>query len=359
MRQSLPSDNASANPTTPAILGQTEADGAVRCVACAHRCLIRPGRAGICRVRENRDGALVTLTYGRAVAANADPIEKKPLFHVYPGSLAFSIATRGCNFHCLHCQNWAISQAERDGLTAPDFDLPPADVVAAARATGARSIAYTYTEPTVFIEYALETARLAIDAGLANLLVTNGYQTPEALDLLAPVIAAANVDLKSFDDRFYRRVVGARLAPVLASLVGMRERGLWIEVTTLLIPGLNDDPAQLEALARWIAAELGPETPWHLSRFFPTYRLTDLVPTPVATIERAVAIGRGAGLSHVYSGNVIGGDEDTNCAGCGDVLIRRRGFSARPAPALIAGRCDRCGHVLAGIGMAELAEAPQ
>jgi pyruvate formate lyase activating enzyme len=358
VRHSAPATNPASGPTTPAILGRPEADGAVRCVACAHLCLIRPGRAGICRVRENRDGALVTLVYGQAVAANADPIEKKPLFHVYPGSVAFSVATRGCNFHCLHCQNWAISQAERDGLTAPAFDLPPASVVAAAETAGARSIAYTYTEPTVFIEYVLAIARLALDAGLANLLVTNGYQTPEALDLLAPVITAANVDLKSFDDRFYRRVVGARLAPILATLVGMRERGIWVEVTTLLIPGLNDDPERLHALARWIAAELGPETPWHVSRFFPTYRLTDLDPTPVSTIERAVAIGRGAGLSHVYSGNVSGGDEDTSCAGCGDTLIRRRGFVAKPAPALTAGHCTRCGHVLAGIGMAEFGQAP-
>jgi pyruvate formate lyase activating enzyme len=330
-----------------------EADGAVRCIACAHRCLIRPGRAGICHVRENRDGSLVTLVFGRAVAANADPIEKKPLFHVYPGSMAYSIATRGCNFHCLHCQNWAISQAGRDGLASPSFALAPARVVAAAQAAGSRSIAYTYTEPTVFIEYVLETARLACEAGLANVLVTNGYQTPEALDLLGPVVAAANVDLKSFDDRFYRRVVGARLAPILAAMVGMRERGIWVEVTTLLIPGLNDDPAGLGALARWIVAELGPETPWHVSRFFPTYRLTDLDPTPVATIERAVAIGREAGLCHVYSGNVSGGDEDTRCAGCGETLIRRRGFTARPAAALVGGSCSRCGRALAGIGLAE------
>jgi pyruvate formate lyase activating enzyme len=354
---SAPARNASGDRTTAAILGLPEADGAVRCVACAHRCLIRPGRSGICQVRENRDGALVTQVYGQAVAANADPIEKKPLFHVYPGSVAFSIATRGCNFHCLNCQNWAISQAERDGLIAPSFELPPAAVVAAAKSVGSRSIAYTYTEPTVFIEYVLATARLALEAGMANLLVTNGYQTPEALDLLAPVVAAANVDLKSFDDRFYRRVVGARLAPVLATLTGMRERGIWLEVTTLLIPGLNDDAAQLESLARWIAAELGPETPWHVSRFFPTYRLTDLGPTPVATIERAVAIGRDAGLSHVYSGNVSDGDEDTRCAGCGETLIRRRGFASRVAPALVAGRCGRCGHSLAGVGIAEFGEA--
>jgi pyruvate formate lyase activating enzyme len=340
-------------PATPALLAVAEADGAVRCVACAHRCLLRPGRAGICRVRENRDGTLVTLVFGQAVAANADPIEKKPLFHFYPGSVAFSIATRGCNFHCLHCQNWAISQVDRTGMTAPSFPLSPARVVSAARAAGSRSIAYTYTEPTVFIEYVLETARLAGEAGLANVLVTNGYQTPEALDLLGPTIAAANVDLKSFDDRFYRRICGARLAPILESLVGMRERGIWVEVTTLLIPGLNDDPSQLEALARWIVAELGPETPWHVSRFFPTYRLTDLDPTPTSTVDRTVKIGRTAGLSHVYSGNMSDGDEDTRCAGCGETLIRRLGFRARPAPALVDGCCAACGRVVAGIGLAE------
>jgi pyruvate formate lyase activating enzyme len=345
--------DTSSDPATPAILGVAEADGAVRCVACAHRCLIRPGRAGICHVRENRAGQLVTLVFGQVVAANADPIEKKPLFHVHPGSTAFSIATRGCNFHCQHCQNWEIAQVERDGLAVHSWPTSPARVVATARAAGSRSIAYTYTEPTIFLEFVLATARLAREAGLANVLVTNGYQTPEALDLLGPVVDAANVDLKSFDDRFYRRTCGARLAPVLEALVGMRERGIWVEVTTLLIPGLNDDPDGLTALARWIVAEMGPETPWHVSRFFPAYRLTDLDPTPVTTIERAVQIGRGAGLSHVYSGNVGDGDEDTSCAGCGELLIRRRGYASRPEPGLAGGRCVRCGHALAGVGLAD------
>jgi len=358
MRPFAPAHEPPGETARPAMLSLPEPDGAVRCVACAHRCLVRPGRAGICRVRENRDGALVTLVFGQAVAANADPIEKKPLFHVYPGSVAFSIATRGCNFHCLNCQNWAISQSERDGLAVPSFSLPPARVVKAARAAGARCIAYTYTEPTIFIEYVLATARLAGEAGLANVLVTNGYQTPEALDLLAPLVAAANVDLKALDDRFYRRICGARLAPILAALVGMRERGVWVEVTTLLIPGLNDDPAGLEALARWIVSALGPETPWHVSRFFPSYRLTDLDPTPVTAVERAVTIGRAAGLSHVYSGNMGDGDEDTRCAGCGETLIRRRGFAARPAAALANGACASCGRTLAGVGLAEFGARP-
>ena len=352
MQPSPPARSSSRSPATPALLAVAEADGAVRCLACAHRCLVRPGRAGICHVRENRDGTLVSLVFGQAVAANADPIEKKPLFHFHPGSVAFSIATRGCNFHCLHCQNWAISQVAGVEEVGQTFALPPDRVVAAALGSGSRSIAYTYTEPTIFIEYALETARLAADAGLENVLVTNGYQTPEALDLLSGLIDAANVDLKSFDDRFYRRICGAKLAPILDTLVGMKARGIWLEVTTLLIPGLNDDPARLEALARWIVAELGPETPWHVSRFFPTYRLTDLDPTPVATIQGAVEIGRGAGLRHVYSGN-LAGDDDTRCAGCGTVLIRRHGFSVARTAALAGGACDRCGRRLAGIGLSE------
>jgi pyruvate formate lyase activating enzyme len=334
----------------PAILWQPEAADAVRCLACAHRCLVRPGRAGICHVRLNVDGKLLTAVFGRAVSANADPIEKKPLFHFHPGSIAFSIATRGCNFHCLHCQNWSISQAEREDLRIPDFPLPPASVVSAALTAGSRSIAYTYTEPTVFIEYVVETARLATEAGLANVLVTNGYQTPEALDALAPLVQAANVDLKAFDDSFYRHVIGARLAPVLETLTGMRERGIWLEVTTLLIPGLNDDPASLEGLTRWLVSNLGPETPWHVSRFFPAYKLSDLEPTPVETILRAVETGRAAGLRHVYSGNLHDGDEDTHCASCGETLIRRRGYVAIRA-ALQDGRCAKCGCSLAGVGL--------
>jgi pyruvate formate lyase activating enzyme len=342
----------------PALLGIPEGD-AVRCVACAHRCLLRPGRFGICRVRENRDGTLQTLVYGRAVAANADPIEKKPLFHVYPGSVAFSVAAEGCNMHCLHCQNFAISQApragEREHERVPAFELTPHQIVSAAHRCHARSIAYTYTEPTVFLEWALDTAKLAHAAGLANVFVTNGYQTPETLDLMAPHIDAANVDLKSFDDAFYRRICGATLAPILETLVGMKSRGIWVEVTTLLIPGLNDDPDLVAALARWISANLGPETPWHVSRFFPNYQLQDLPPTPVATIECAVEIGRSEGLRHVYSGNVSGLDDDTHCAHCDAVLIRRCGYSAAATAWLVDGQCARCGHDLAGVGIDSIA----
>jgi pyruvate formate lyase activating enzyme len=214
--------------------------------------------------------------YGEAVAATLEPIEKKPLYHAWPGTRAYSISTIGCDFHCHFCQNWAIAQSSRELTHPPTVYLPPDAVVARARAGGARAVAYTYVEPTVFIEYVLDTARLARAAGLGNVLVTNGYQTPEALELLAPYVDAVNVDLQGFSDRFYRRVCGARLEPVLESLVLMRRLGWWIEVTTLIVPGANDDPSELSGLAEWIAAELGPETPWHVSRFFPAYRMSDV-----------------------------------------------------------------------------------
>lgn len=336
----------------PAILATPLPDGSVRCDLCAHRCLVRPGRLGICGVRENRAGRLVTLVHGEAVAADLDPIEKKPLYHVLPGTTAFSIATRGCNFHCRFCQNWMIAQAPREGLRPPSFRLPPEAVVAEALAAGARSVAYTYVEPTIFAEYVLDTARLARPAGLLGLLVTNGYQTPEALDAFAPWIDAANVDLKSFSDRFYRQICGARLEPVLETLVGMRRRGIWVEVTTLLVPGLNDDPGELRELTAWLVRELGPETPWHVSRFFPAHRMADLPPTPLATIRAAVELGRVAGLHHVYPGNVpsTGADlpDDTRCAGCGRTLVVRRGYAVL-LNRIVEGGCPACRTPIGGI----------
>lgn len=336
----------------PAILATRLADGSIRCDLCAHRCLVRQGRLGICGVRENRAGGLVTLVHGEAAAASLDPIEKKPLYHVIPGSLAYSIATRGCNFHCRFCQNWAIAQAPREGLPTSSFRLLPASVVAEALAGGARSVAYTYVEPTIFAEYVLDTARLARPAGLLGLLVTNGYQTPEALDLLAPWVDAANVDLKSFSDRFYRRICGARLAPVLETLVGMRRRGIWVEITTLIIPGHNDDPGELRELTGWLVRELGPDTPWHVSRFFPAHRMAAFPITPLATIRAAVGIGRAAGLHHVYPGNVQGPrcdlSDDTRCRACGHVLVRRSGYSILENR-IVDGACPDCRTPIGGI----------
>jgi len=336
----------------PAILATPLPDGSVRCDLCAHRCLVRPGRRGICGVRENRAGSFVTLVYGEAVAAELDPIEKKPLYHVLPGTTAYSIATRGCSFHCRFCQNWAIAQAPREGVRTRSFRLPPHEVVARAVALRARSIAYTYVEPTIFAEYVLDTARLAKPAGLLNVLVTNGYQTPEALDVLGPWIDAANVDLKGFSDRFYRRVCGARLAPVLDALVGMRRHGIFVEVTTLLVPGENDDMGEIRELTAWLVRELGPDTPWHVSRFFPAHLMTDHPPTPLGSIVEAVGIGRSAGLRHIYPGNVWGAggelSDDTRCAGCGATLIVRRGYAVT-ADRIVDGACPTCRTPIAGI----------
>jgi len=332
----------------PSILATSLPDGSVRCGVCAHRCLVRPGRHGICGVRENQGGRLMTTAYGAVVTAHADPIEKKPLFHVDPGSIAWSIATAGCPFHCTFCQNWEIAQGPRLGLDLPTKPMPPARVVAEARRAGARSIAYTYIEPTVFLEYALDTGRLAREAGLRNLFITDGYATPEAIALLAGVLDAANVDLKSFDDAFYRRLCGARLAHVLEAIEAMHRAGIWLEVTTLVIPGRNDSDAELRALTRWLVETLGPSVPWHVSRFFPAYRMLDVPPTPDETLLRAAAIGRDAGLRFVYVGNAPQlGLEDTSCPGCGRMLIERAGYRAR-SHLTPEGACPGCGRPLEG-----------
>jgi len=346
-------DASSSTVTT--VLATASAGGAVRCGVCAHRCLVRPGRSGICGVRENVDGTLRCRAYGRVAAVGIDPIEKKPLFHVDPGSLAYSIATVGCPFHCTFCQNWLIAQSPRLGMRVPETRMSPREVVRNARASGADSIAYTYVEPTVFLEYALDTAGLARAQGLRNLFVTNGYATPEAVALLGRVIDAANVDLKSFSDAFYRRFCGARLAHVLTAIEAMRDAGIWLELTTLVIPGHTDDVAGLRAIARWIVDALGPSTPWHVSRFHPAHRMLDVPPTPASTLLRAVDAGREAGLRFIYVGNAPElGLEDTRCPGCSRVLIERSGFSARRR--LTAdGSCPGCGRLLEGVALARAA----
>jgi pyruvate formate lyase activating enzyme len=332
----------------PSLLSAAMPDGAVRCGVCAHRCLVRPGRRGICGVRENRDGVLYSTAYGAAVAIAMDPIEKKPLFHVAPGTEAWSLATAGCPFHCVFCQNWEIAQGPRLGMRPPAQPLPPDRAVADALRLGARSIAYTYVEPTVFLEYALAIGRLARSAGLLNLFITDGYATPEAIGLLATVLDAANVDLKSFDDAFYRRRCGARLAHVLEAIEGYRRAGVWLEVTTLVIPGENDDPAELRDLTAWLVEHAGPETPWHVSRFFPAFRMQDRPPTPLASLRRAAEIGLEAGLRHVYVGNAPElGMEDTHCAGCGSLLVARSGYRVVRRLA-DDGTCPSCARALAG-----------
>jgi pyruvate formate lyase activating enzyme len=338
-----------------ALLGEAFEDpfvpGSVRCNACAHRCVLRPGRIGICGVRQNRGGWLYTLVYGRMVLSQAEPIEKKPFFHFLPGSTAYSVATQGCNFHCAYCQNWEISQAHREGIVPESRFVAPEMAVEGAVAAGARSIAYTYVEPTIFIEYALDTMIRARAAGLHNVFVTNGYETPEALELVAPYLDAANVDVKAANDSFYRRMCGARWEPVRDTVVEMRRLGIWVELTTLIIPGMNDDPGELRAMAEWIATAVGPETPWHISRFEPAYKLANLMPTPAATLVGAAEIAREVGLRHVYVGNAPEVENaTTSCLRCGERLIGRADFAVTDWR-LVEGRCPRCKHALAGVGL--------
>jgi pyruvate formate lyase activating enzyme len=322
----------------------------VTCHLCAHRCTINEGKTGVCQVRENAGGTLYSLVYGQIISRQVDPIEKKPLFHFYPGSSAYSIAAPGCNFRCQWCQNADISQMPRESGLVLEEAISPEQIVEAACGSGGRSIAYTYTEPTIWFEYTYDTGRLAREAGLANVYVTNGYMTTEMLESFSPYLDAANVDLKSFRDATYRKHVGARLQPVLDSLQTMVRLGIWVEVTTLLIPGINDDPAELRELARFIAG-LGPEIPWHVSRFFPAYRMTLVPPTPLSLMERARDIGREEGLRYIYLGNVPGrGYQDTICPVCGRTLILRRG-TAMIANDILRGGCPDCGNRVAGIGL--------
>jgi pyruvate formate lyase activating enzyme len=332
-----------------AMLYEQLPDQRVRCHLCAHRCTIADKGRGICQVRENQGGELYTLVYGRVIAQHVDPIEKKPLYHFHPGSTAYSIATPGCNFRCRWCQNAEISQAPRERHMFATREIPAQEIVATARQAGCQSIAYTYTEPTIFFEYAYDAAHLAHDEGLANVFVTNGYMTAEMLEALDPHLDAANVDLKAFRDQVYREYVGARLQPVLDSMIKMKELGIWVEVTTLIIPDVNDDPAELRDAARFVAQELGVETPWHISRFFPSYKMDDVRPTPLPMLQRAAEIGREEGLRYVYTGNVPG-EQDTLCHHCGRVLLKRSGY-AIAADNLEMGRCPDCGTPLAGRGM--------
>jgi pyruvate formate lyase activating enzyme len=335
-----------------AYLYDSRSEDKVQCNLCNHRCLIKDGKRGICSVRENRSGVLETLTYDRVVARHVDPIEKKPLFHLHPGSLSYSIATPGCNFKCRFCQNADIAQMPSDhaGMLMGDPVLPE-DIIAEALRQHCRSIAYTYTEPTVFFELAYDTARLASEKGLLNVFVTNGYMTREALEMIQPYLDAANVDLKAFNDDFYKNYCSAKLEHVKETLVLMKSLNIFVEVTTLIIPGLNDSPQELTELATFLVTSLGADVPWHISRFHPTYRLTDRRATPVKTLLMAREIGIKAGLRYVYTGNVPGeAGENTSCYSCGKVLIDRWGFTINRY-AIEEGRCPDCGAIIDGVGL--------
>jgi len=332
-----------------AMLYEGSGEGRVRCRLCPHGCVIRDGGRGLCGVRENRDGKLYSLVYGKLCAANVDPIEKKPLYHFLPGSASYSVSAVGCNFRCMHCQNWEISQAPKDGGRIYGEDTSPEEIVANARSCGCKSVSYTYTEPTVFMEYALDTSKAAREAGLRNVFVSNGYMSGEAVELITPHLDADNVDLKAYTEKFYREVCGASLEPVLRTLKDLVGRGVWVEVTTLIIPSLNDSEGELREIAEFISGELGVHVPWHVSRFHPDYKLTGLPATDVNAVSEAVEIGRKAGLKYVYGGNVPhGGYENTYCPGCGEVLIERRGFTI-VRNVIGSGVCPKCYSQIEGV----------
>ena len=333
-------------PVHEAMLWEVAEGSEVRCRLCAHRCHIKDGGRGICEVRENRGGILYTLSYGRLIARHIDPIEKKPLFHFLPGSKSYSIATIGCNFRCGFCQNFEISQMERKGrseLAGEEFS--PVEIASDARRTGCTSISYTYTEPTIFFEYALATAKEAKQWGMKNVFVTNGYETAETVQEMRGLIDAANVDLKSFSDEFYKKQCHARLDPVLESIRLMYGAGIHVEVTTLIVPGLNDSDGELRAIAKYLRG-LSPDLGWHVSRFHPDYKLTDRDATPERTIFRAVDIGREEGLNYVWAGNLPRrGYEDTVCPNCNKAVIRRSVFTILETK-LSGNRCGYCDTVL-------------
>lgn len=323
-------------------------DGKVDCRLCAFRCHIAEGKRGVCGVRENNGGVLYSLVYGKLIAEHVDPVEKKPLFHFQPGSSSYSIATAGCNFRCLHCQNAEISQMPKTLHKVLGEDARPDEVVLEAVESGCSSISYTYTEPTIFFEYAYDIGVMARQMGLKNIFVTNGYMTRDCLDEARGMLDAANVDIKAFTEDFYRRVCGARLSPVLESIEYMRLLGIWVEVTTLVIPTLNDSDSELREIARWIY-KTDKAMPWHISAFHPAYKLTDIRRTPASTLERAREIGLEEGLRYVYTGNIPGlPGENTYCYNCKELLIERLGFTVRKN-LVVDSKCHRCGSVIDGV----------
>jgi len=329
-------------------------DKVVKCNICHHFCIIRNGKKGICQVRENKEGSLISLVYPKIIANSVDPIEKKPVFHFKPGSYSYSIATMGCNFKCSFCQNSNIAQIQkqipknRNSVIAGN-DILPEIIVKQALQTGCESIAYTYTEPTIFCELAIETSKLAKKAGLYNIFVTNGYMSTMLLEMAAPYLDAVNVDLKAFDDNFYQTYCKARLEPVKTNIKKMKNMGILVELTTLLIPGLNDDKDDIKAMAHFIASDLGRETPWHISRFHPSYKMTDRQLTPLSDLKKVYVAGKAAGLKYVYIGNVHDkSSENTFCHSCGELLIKRYGYSIKNYMKK-KGECPECNTTAYGI----------
>lgn len=319
----------------------------LECFACAHHCFIMPDRRGVCGVRKNIDGTLYSLVYNKAAAVNIDPIEKKPFFHFLPDSTALSFGTLGCNFRCRNCQNWDISQEPK--MAEPTFgpDITPEELVNEAIKYKCASIAYTYSEPTIFIEYAYDTMRLAKKMGLRNVWISNGYLTPESVGLIKDHINAANIDIKSFDNKFYQTNCGAKLAPVLDTCKLLKKNKIWLEITTLIIPTLSDSPSMLESIAKFIKEELGSETPWHVSAFSPdiSWQCQEYPPTTIESLHKARGIGLKAGLKYVYTGNIMGDEgENTYCPKCGTLAIKRINYEIERMDK--KGKCSNCGENL-------------
>jgi len=318
----------------------------VKCHVCAHECTIADGKRGICGVRKNRGGTLFTLIYNTVSSEGVDPIEKKPLYHFLPGTLSYSQGTIGCNFRCAHCQNWTISQVKPG--QAHIREITPEESVARALASDCASISWTYNEPTIWHEFTYDSAKLAREAGLKTVYVTNGYITEDALRDISQYLDAFRVDIKAFTDEFYRETCRAHLHPVLDSSVVARELGMHIEVVNLIIPGKNDDPEETQSLIEWVHDNLGPQTPIHFTRFYPMYKMKDASPTPVATLERAWQMAKDAGLEYPYVGNVAGHEyENTYCPGCGTLLVDRSVFQVARNAITGDKKCPDCGYGIA------------
>ncbi len=324
-------------------------DGTVQCTICAHGCTLRDGQRGICGVRARSGDTIVSLVYGRVVAEHIDPIEKKPIFHVLPGSLSYSIATPGCNFRCLHCQNASISQVSGEmDVTTSGVYRDPKSIIDSAIEGNCQSISYTYVEPTIFFEFAYDCCVAAKANGLKNVFVSNGYMSESVIRMLAPLVTAINIDLKSFSDTFYKKICGARLAPVLSAIARFKELGVWVEVTTLVIPGMNDSEEELAEIASFLAG-IDPNIPWHVTGFYPTYKMSNIPPTGMKILARARCIGLEQGLKYVYSGNRPGEiGENSTCHSCGAEVILRHGFQI-VANRLQAGCCPECGETIPGV----------
>jgi pyruvate formate lyase activating enzyme len=321
--------------------------GGTKCTLCPRECLVLPEQTGLCRVRVNRGGKLYTLVYGNPCSANNDPIEKKPVFHFLPGSTAFSISTAGCNERCKYCQNWQISQFGPEDTK--NYPLSPEDVVAYAISTGSKSIAYTYGEPVVFYEYMLQTAKLARKSGVKNVVITGGYINEDPLKELCRHVDVIKIDLKGFDEGFYRDVCAAELSSIQNSLKVVKESGTWLEIVNLVVPTLNDSQEKITQMCKWIKSELGADIPLHFSRFSPNYKLLNLPPTPISTLEMARKVALGEGLKYVYIGNIPHSEsENTYCPKCGKLLIERLTYFVAQNN-IENGRCKFCGQEIPGV----------